>query len=221
MPKLAPTKYRAFYLVNNGVCNRDEDEFLWDLDVDRSNPEVGQVNRYTRIRATIEGNFGNVTIHSCRVEEVCGRKTISDVRADSWDDVDQDIIDIVDDFYDSDDGYRRRRLEGFADSVQRLVEDPTALTFEILDDGGFEVRLNGFPYFYDSGKDRLDFSIWFRPFEGDYHFEYDSGFDYEDMPDDFTERDMTSAFHDAKRYHEVSDGIDRLFHFSDIYDDEY
>lgn len=221
MPMLAPDKYQTFYLINNGTCDLEGYDFLWDMSITGQGTS-DQVNDYTSLKAFQEGNFERVYVRAGHVTNrlYTSGKSVTDERVMEWDDLDQDVVDIVNAYYEKSDYERRvrERQITFAGKVRRLVEggDLATLTF---DERGFpEVEVRGLPYLYDMGR-LTDFG--FKASGGDYDYDVTVDFGNGELVD-FDRLEMRRLIDGSRRYGEITDMIYRFYGFDRCheYDDD-
>lgn len=159
MPILEDTKYRVYYLINNGVCDYPDSKFMWNPNYENQGTE-DQINRYIVIEAETDEKFMNVTVKAHEETKYLHKNKVEKARFRTmpWNDIDEDIIDIVNIFYSKrDNGDLRRRQISYADRIQRLFENPAAIDLKIIE-GSPKVSITGLPYLFTAGRER-DFEI--------------------------------------------------------------
>ena len=229
MAMLETTPYRVFYLIN---CpeNTPDFRFIWGLDVDRT--EDTQTSKYTSIVATmnVPNDFSSVVVEAMDVTEYRFFNSELGTRSEQtsykscppmpWNDIDERIVNLVERMYERSDneGYgRRERQIDYADSIQKLFENPNSIKLSVDERGNPKVEVHGLPYLYTAGRpDTASVVIDSSLYSNDYVYTIDMGSDYYN-PVTFTGNELHDHIYKSKKYEEVRETMKKLLDLD--YDD--
>ena len=156
MARLETTPQRVFYLINN-FNNIQDNRSLWDMKVTRSDDDRTLTTEYTEIVATKDSNdreFESVKVRATKVKEITVtnqdngtfdrdilRKELNPM---SWDDIDEGIVGIINNYYESRDDLRERMIN-YADALSEFAAENSESDIRIDDNGIPEITIYGLP----------------------------------------------------------------------------
>ena len=191
MAKLESTPQRVFFLINN-FNNVEGNRSLWDMKVTRSDDNRTLTNKYTEIVATKDSNdreFTSVKVRATKVQEVTvtnqdtgtfDRNILhQELSPMSWDDIDEEIVGIVNNYYESRDDLKvdlRERMINYADALSDFVSENPSSDTRIDENGIPEITIYGLPVdTVDSDEcDCFDINVKSVPSLNDYEIEITS-----------------------------------------------
>lgn len=202
---LADTPYRVFYLIENGLCNRSDGEFHWNLRVERDD-RGHQTNYHTVIRAFQEDDFNRVWVGAYDVVRGLydGHVEVSNYREMPWYDMDEDVVSIVKAYYGRNGhGGDFQRQVRFADMVQNLLENSDSVRVTVSELGCPMVSVNGLPHLYTGGgRGSVDLKVEMGFTGGDYLIDIRDG-----------DRRFTTDFNGLWNMKRQSDMYDELYDY--------
>lgn len=184
------TPQRVFYLINN-PRNIEGNRSLWDMKVTRSEDDSTLTTEYTEIIATKDSNdrdFTSVKVRATKVKEVTITNQDSgtfdrdilhkELNPMSWDDIDDEIVGIVNNYYESDESKAdlRERMINYADALSDFVSENPVTDIRIDENGIPEITIYGLPVdTIDSDEcDCYDITVKSVPSLNDYEIEITS-----------------------------------------------
>ena len=233
MPKLESTPQRVFYLINNGI-NTSDNRSLWDLKVtnetnvpvvvgtDTGNPTRALMNvltsEYTEIisiKDDRDNTFSTTKVAVAKITDISRYDTETGAHDDKhireelppmkWDDIDNDIVRIINRYYDTHREDRDQLIE-YADGISCLTSDYSTGLF-IDKDGLPSVEIHGLPLYSkddDYYLDDVDITIRRMKYDNDYEII---------ISNDELEEDIDLTISDIRELLRTSSKFNKLIEF--------
>lgn len=165
MAMIESTPYRVYYLLNKSDNREVFNPINWNEP--SSNSSDSDDDKKVRIHARFGKNndFYSVVVVSVIKSDDCMYDYYSsdyedntDYREFKWDDIDEDIVEIVNRYYSRRETDRARIIR-YADRIQAMYENPSNISFVVDIDGRPRVAISGLPYVRDNEVLDMDMTL--------------------------------------------------------------
>lgn len=217
MAMLESTPYRVYYLLNTSDNNQVFNPVNWD-ESDNSIDSDKKVIIHARFDKN--NDFYSVVVVSVVKSEshtydyYYVQEANEDYRQCKWDDIDEDIVDIVNRYYSKREKDRIRIIE-YADRIQAMYENPDRISFTVGIDGQPRLSVTGLPYIRD-GK-VLDMDLTLSTLNESYYniCLNDNNPEYKNSSCSVTNDELREVIEKAKKYDQLRDRIIRMIDYPD------
>lgn len=215
MTKLEEYPQRVFYLINN-PDNTKDNRSLWNKKVTHSDDGKTTTVEYTEIVAVKDNddtNFSLITVKAMDIKKVStvfesggSKYSISrdNCRLMNWYDLDDDIVDIVNDYYALRNDLYERIID-YADAIARLDTCVGSMLPRVDENGLIKVTLSGLPVDTSNKYDYSDYDIDISSTESrdDYRVDIRGN----DSTLSFTIKELQELIEKSKVLNKISDSV--------------